>query len=41
MMTAVSGDSLDPAVEAKYRKALGYGGKIERMERFASKVVIC
>ena len=26
---------LDPAVEAKYRKALGYEGKIERMERFA------
>ena len=35
MMAAVPGDSLDPAVEAKYRKALGYGGKIERMERFA------
>ncbi len=35
MMDAVPGDTLDPAVEAKYRKALGYDGKIERMERFA------
>ena len=35
MMAAVPGDELDPAVEAKYRKALGYDGKIERMERFA------
>ena len=35
MMEAVSGDALDPAVEAKYRKALGYDGAIERMERFA------
>ncbi len=35
MMEAVPGDSLDPAVEAKYRKALGYDGKIERVERFA------
>lgn len=24
-----------PVVEEKYRKALGYGGTIERMERFA------
>ena len=35
MMEAVSGDSLDPSVEAKYRKALGYDGEIERVERFA------
>jgi L-fucose mutarotase len=35
MMAAVPGDELDPAVEAKYRQALGYDGKIERMERFA------
>lgn len=35
MMAAVPGDSLDPAVEAKYRKALGYNGEIERMERYA------
>ena len=35
MMEAVPGDSLDPAVEAAYRKALGYDGTIERMERFA------
>ena len=35
MMAAVPGDTLDPAVEAKYRKALGYDGTIERMERFA------
>lgn len=35
MMAAVPGDTLDPAVEAKYRKALGYTGEIERVERFA------
>ena len=35
MMEAVPGDSLDPAVEAEYRKALGYDGEIERVERFA------
>jgi len=35
MMEAVKGDTLDPAVEAAYRKALGYAGKIEQMERFA------
>ncbi|MDO4221349.1 MAG: L-fucose mutarotase [Akkermansia sp.] len=35
MMDAVPGDTLDPAVEAKYRAALGYGGEIERMERYA------
>jgi L-fucose mutarotase len=35
MMAAVPGDSLDPAVEEKYRQALGYKGEIERVERFA------
>lgn len=35
MMEAVPGDSLDPEVERKYRDALGYGGQIERMERYA------
>ena len=35
MMEAVPGDTLDPAVEAKYRAALGYSGEIERVERFA------
>lgn len=35
MMAAVPGDTLDPSVEERYRKALGYDGKIERMERFA------
>ena len=35
MMDAVPGDSLDPDVEARYRKALGYSGEIERMERYA------
>ncbi len=35
MMEAVPGDSLDPAVEARYRKALGYEGEIERVERYA------
>ena len=35
MMEAVQGDTLDPAVEARYRKALGYEGIIERVERFA------
>jgi len=35
MMDAVPGDKLDPAVEAKYRAALKYDGKIERMERYA------
>lgn len=35
MMQAVPGDTLDPAVEDKYRKALGYDGEIERVERFA------
>jgi len=35
MMAAVKGDTLDPAVEEAYRKALGYTGKIELMERYA------
>ena len=35
MMEAVKGDALDPEVERKYRAALKYNGKIERMERFA------
>ncbi|MGN0834178.1 MAG: L-fucose mutarotase [Kiritimatiellia bacterium] len=35
MMAAVPGDTLDPSVEQKYRVALGYAGKIERMERYA------
>ena len=35
MMEAVKGDTLDPAVEKKYRAALGYKGEIERMERYA------
>ena len=35
MMEAVPGDTLDPSVEKKYRAALKYDGKIERMERFA------
>lgn len=35
MMAAVPGDSLDPEVETRYRRALGYDGTIERMERFA------
>ncbi len=35
MMEAVSGDVLDPSVEARYRKALHYEGMIERISRFA------
>ena len=35
MMAAVPGDELDPAVERRYRAALGYAGEIERMERYA------
>ena len=35
MMDAVPGDTLDPDVEARYRRALGYSGEIERMERYA------
>jgi L-fucose mutarotase len=34
-MAPVPGDSLDPSVEARYRRALGYEGKIEQMERYA------
>ena len=33
MTTPVPGDTLDPTVEARYRKALGYGGKIEFITR--------
>ena len=35
MMAPVKGDSLDPSVEAIYRRALGYTGDICREERFA------
>ena len=36
MMAPVLGDTLDPEVEARYRKALdGYAGPIERLERSA------
>ena len=35
MMAPVPGDKLDPTVEERYRAALKYDGKIERMERFA------
>lgn len=35
MMTPVEGDTLDPAVEERYRRALDYKGGIERIERFA------
>ena len=35
MMEAVKGDTLDPTVEAAYRKALGYAGAIDKMERYA------
>ena len=35
MMAPVPGDSFDPEVEARYRRALAYDGEIERMERFA------
>ena len=35
MMAPVPGDTLEPAVERKYRAAIGYEGKIERVERFA------
>ena len=35
MMAPVPGDSLDPAVEARYRKALDYDGEIKQMERYA------
>ncbi len=35
MMDAVIGDTLDPDVEKSYRKALGYSGEIEKIERYA------
>lgn len=35
MMAAVPGDSLDPEVEKRYRAALAYDGKVERMDRMA------
>ena len=35
VMAPVAGDALDPSVEAAYRQALGYTGKIEQMERYA------
>ncbi len=35
MMAAVPGDELDPTVEAKYRKAMGYDGPVERIDRYA------
>lgn len=35
MMTPVQGDSLDPSVEAKYRKALQYEGTIDQIDRYA------
>ena len=36
MMQPVTGDTLDPSVEAKYRKAMKeYAGDVERMERYA------
>ena len=35
MMAPVPGDTLDPGVEAAYRRALGYSGDIELVERFA------
>ena len=34
MMEPVSGDELDPSVEAKYRAAIGHEGVVERMERY-------
>ena len=37
MMAAVSGDSLDPAVEEKYRKALGYDGSILTSNRILAQ----
>ena len=41
MMSAVSGDELDPSVETAYRRALGYDGEIERVQALlASEEVI-
>ena len=35
MMAPVAGDSLDPSVEEKYRKAMGYEGAVDRIDRYA------
>ncbi len=35
MMAPVPGDSLNPDVEKRYRKALSYEGNIEQIDRFA------
>ena len=35
MMAAVPGDTLDSAVEAKYRAAMEFTGTVERIDRFA------
>ncbi len=35
MMAPVEGDSLDPSVEERYRRALGFAGEIVRIDRFA------
>lgn len=35
MMAPVEGDALDPAVEERYRRALGFTGEIVRIDRFA------
>ncbi len=35
MMQAVPGDTLDPSVEERYRKALNYTGEIVQEERYA------
>lgn len=35
MMAPVQGDSLNPSVEAKYRKALQYEGTIDQIDRYA------
>lgn len=35
MMQAVPGDTLDPSVEERYRKALDYTGEIVQEERYA------
>lgn len=35
MMAPVPGDSLDPTVEEKYCKAMGFTGAVERIDRYA------
>lgn len=35
MMAPVPGDSLDPGVEKKYRKAMEFTGTVERIDRYA------